>query len=1235
MNSYDHPFGGWFLSYKRVFVVFAVVLGLLFFGMQAQRAEAAINFAQSTSTNIDLSGAQTLTNSFASNVTAGDLILVAVQMYVADTFNTPTDTLGDSFIQAVESTSTPGGGVNTALYYAISNSGGADSVTVHFNNNSTRDNFAQYEYSGIASSSPLDAVASSSGSSASTTWHVVPISTTNTNDLLFISGGSEVASSTLTAGSGYTMRENRSYSTGDKTAFAQEDQIVSGAGLRIGTMTSSPALAYSMLFAAFKAPSDTTPPSVTWISPPSNTTVSSTITLMASSTDNIAVSSTAFYEGPFGGAFASSTLIGSTSTPSGSLYSISWNSTNAANGTTTLWVLSTDTSNNTSTASTTVIVKNPPVISAISATTTSTASTIAWTTNEAASSQVSYGLTSAYGSSTVTSTLTTSHSVQLSGLTNNLSYHYQILSTDAQGNTATTTDGTFFIDTLPPSTPGGLSATSTASSTINLSWASSTDNIAVTGYDIYRNGVKVATSSGASYLDTGLFASTTYSYYIDSFDAPGNTSPTSTTVTASTQPGRSFYIDYVSGNDSNNGSSKTTPWQHAPGMVGCTSVCASTTPQPADNFIFKGGVTWPNSNFTWTISWSGSIGNPIYFGVDKTWYTGSSWTRPVFDLQSTTAGSKNIVVDLQTGGLGISYVTLDNLEMVNFRWTGSPTYGNAIGINLETSQNITLENVYFHSWTHDNPGGCTSGNCDAMKVVVGSTSSPYNPGSIINDLTCDGAPSGTDSGMCTYAVPAVENSTAQNMSNGFLLNGATVTFAGNTVGPINQSYDTGNHENCVETTGASTVYFSNNLIHDCTAVSVFTGGGIAAPETDYIWNNIIYNSVPGPVYIDTSPVATGSAYLYNNTFVATSSGSCVEIVQRSKGDLANFVEENNNCISDNGTATHAMVCDKTWNSGGCAGATTETLATNVVMSHAAAASQGFTAGNSYSETSVSNSTVQIATNLTSLCSGSLASLCTSFNGLTRPASAAWDAGAYQLDTIPPSVPTGLAATPVSTSQINLSWTASTDNVAVAGYDILRNNTKIATTSVLAYVDTGLSANTLYSYAVDAFDAVGNASATSTSVSATTASASSGGGGGSSIGVGGGGGGGGSYIPPATTPATPSAPTAPTSRGSTSNLSGLLALVTDVRSLSLQMFLSANNGRTLTIGFSGQDVWALQVYLIMNNALSPAGNRLTNPTGYFGILTRNALALYQAKVGISPASGLLGSKTHAYLESIGR
>ena len=89
------------------------------------------------------------------------------------------------------------------------------------------------------------------------------------------------------------------------------------------------------------------------------------------------------------------------------------------------------------------------------------------------------------------------------------------------------------------------------------------------------------------------------------------------------------------------------------------------------------------------------------------------------------------------------------------------------------------------------------------------------------------------------------------------------------------------------------------------------------------------------------------------------------------------------------------------------------------------------------------------------------------------------------DATPPSQPTDLAATTESPSTINLSWTASTDNVGVVGYLVYRNGARIATTAAPSYADTGLAPSTTFTYAIAAYDAHGNVSTSSASASATT------------------------------------------------------------------------------------------------------------------------------------------------------
>src|SRR5207247_1499069 len=97
------------------------------------------------------------------------------------------------------------------------------------------------------------------------------------------------------------------------------------------------------------------------------------------------------------------------------------------------------------------------------------------------------------------------------------------------------------------------------------------------------------------------------------------------------------------------------------------------------------------------------------------------------------------------------------------------------------------------------------------------------------------------------------------------------------------------------------------------------------------------------------------------------------------------------------------------------------------------------------------------------------------------------------DTTPPSAPSGLSAAAVSSSQVNLSWTAATDNVGVTGYRVYRNGNMTAVLgAVTTFQDSLLAAATPYTYTVQAIDAAGNISAQSASASATTQAGTSGG-----------------------------------------------------------------------------------------------------------------------------------------------
>lgn len=89
------------------------------------------------------------------------------------------------------------------------------------------------------------------------------------------------------------------------------------------------------------------------------------------------------------------------------------------------------------------------------------------------------------------------------------------------------------------------------------------------------------------------------------------------------------------------------------------------------------------------------------------------------------------------------------------------------------------------------------------------------------------------------------------------------------------------------------------------------------------------------------------------------------------------------------------------------------------------------------------------------------------------------------DTVPPTTPGALTATPAAQTQIDLSWGVSTDDFIFGGYQVFRDATQIATTTLTTYSDSGLTASTSYTYFIRAFDSVFNISSSSDSVSTST------------------------------------------------------------------------------------------------------------------------------------------------------
>ena len=155
----------------------------------------------------------------------------------------------------------------------------------------------------------------------------------------------------------------------------------------------------------------------------------------------------------------------------------------------------------------------PPTTSTTSTTSTSTTSTSTTSTSTTSTTRPPTTTTSTSTTTSTTRPPTTTTSTTVVNTT-----------TTRPPPTTTTTTRPASTDTSAPSVPTGFYTTHVMSTSVGLKWSPSTDNVGVTGYQVLRNGVVIATVTGTSYTDTTVQPRTMYEYRIRAKDAAGNLS---------------------------------------------------------------------------------------------------------------------------------------------------------------------------------------------------------------------------------------------------------------------------------------------------------------------------------------------------------------------------------------------------------------------------------------------------------------------------------------------------------------------------------------------------------------------------------------------------------------------------------------------------------------------------------------------------------------------------------------
>lgn len=462
----------------------------------------------------------------------------------------------------------------------------------------------------------------------------------------------------------------------------------------------------------------------------------------------------------------------------------------------------------------------------------------------------------------------------------------------------------------------------------------------------------------------------------------------------------------TSGLDTNTGTSTSTPWAHLPGMVGCSNNCSAYTPVAGDHFILRGGDTWGSTSAGINWTWSGTSIAPIYIGVDQTYFTGASWTRPKFDCQLTSCPNNGGFAEIWIAG---DWITLDNIELTGYRQcvSGDTNCANPGGLNLVAvfDTNDEVENMYIHGFSRSTASSTVNSNAISMNFSSGG-----GAGSKFHDNVIDGSDSPNQDfmGGIIHGEQVYDN-VIRYVYNG--MNGIFNQVYGNLI-EFNYVSTSGDHCNMMFVQGpvsGSSIWVYNNIVRHagCSGGSTMwmNGNTTCVGCVSYAYNNVIYDTAgdfDAGITIGGHPASgnTGTYNLYNNTIDAGGGLSCTGNGESSPRSTTNL--ENNHCIN----ATE--LCNPS-------GTTCNSIATNLSQTEAVANGQGYTSTETYAYSPANNtgSTVGAGTNLSSACAGNLVALCSdtsyaTYNTInhtvvmraTNVRGSTWDIGAYQFTSVP-------------------------------------------------------------------------------------------------------------------------------------------------------------------------------------------------------------------------------------------
>jgi hypothetical protein len=525
-------------------------------------------------------------------------------------------------------------------------------------------------------------------------------------------------------------------------------------------------------------------------------------------------------------------------------------------------------------------------------------------------------------------------------------------------------------------------------------------------------------ATSASYVTPPVTSADQSSLYtVRVADSQGNSALASASLTVTPTSPATYYVDYQTGDDNNDGTVRSAPWRHAPGMNGCTGICLMTVMNPGDRVIFKGGAIWDSQAFPMLITRSGTQTAPIYFGVDQTWYVGSAWARPVFDLSGVVFSGSPVTAS------SANFIGFDNFEIRNAQLSLANAWPARGNITVDGGTGDTVQNCYIHGWSINNPGAF--GPVAAGIAFVDEASNGAVSNCVIDGSPVEGA------ATAIYGGRVIQGNVIQNVTSGIVIvsDQEDVDISGNRIFRIGHTLDSTRVANGIEVWGPAEIY--NNVIHDlfptATAVSLQSISASVA-FAQYVYNNLVWNI--GTVAAMKITFYWGMAqneFIYNNTIQAGATG-CIQVVPEDAA-AGNLTIENNHCMSDQ-TTLPAWCWNAAQSNSSCGSVSSPVFKGNVLMTTSTAAAQSYSIANGFQPSAPSSSTVGAGQDLSAQCSSPVLPLCRDRISVERLSGSAWDAGAYVYLATPPSA-TPLVTQDPASSIVAVGQTATFTVVATA------------------------------------------------------------------------------------------------------------------------------------------------------------------------------------------------------------